>query len=123
MFASTNLVIELGILILIFLGWQYLVAEITGGLVLIAISSILICLTYARAWLQDARQLVEQGADKEDDDFDWRERMRSASGWNLVGHRFVSDWQMVWLHRRHIKPHGRMRHEPEMLASKPFIGA
>jgi len=96
MFASTNLVIELGILILIFLGWQFLVAEIIGGLILIAISSILIRLTYPRAWIQDARQLVEEGADDENDDFDWRKRMRSANGWNLVGHRFVSDWQMVW---------------------------
>jgi hypothetical protein len=32
MFASTNLVIELGILILIFQGWQFLAAEIIGGL-------------------------------------------------------------------------------------------
>jgi len=96
MFASTNLVIELGILILIFLGWQFLVAEIIGGLILIVISSILIRLTYPRAWIRHARQLVEEGADDEDDDFDWRTRIRSASGWNLVGHRFVSDWQMVW---------------------------
>ncbi len=42
MFASTNLVIELGILILIFLGWQFLAAEIVGGLLLIFISSVLI---------------------------------------------------------------------------------
>ena len=96
MFASTNLVIELGILILIFLGWQFLVAEIIGGLILITISSILIRLTYPRAWIDDARQMVEEGADDEDDDFDWRKRMRSADGWNLVGHRFVSDWKMVW---------------------------
>jgi uncharacterized membrane protein YraQ (UPF0718 family) len=96
MFASTNLVIELGILILIFLGWQFLVAEIMGGLILIAISSILIRFTYPRAWISDARQLVEEGTDDEDDDFDWQQRLRSANGWNLVGHRFVSDWQMVW---------------------------
>lgn len=31
MFASTNLVIELGILIFLFLGWQYLAAELAGG--------------------------------------------------------------------------------------------
>ncbi len=46
MFASTNLVIELGILILIFLGWQFLAAEIVGGLVLIVISRILVVWTY-----------------------------------------------------------------------------
>lgn len=96
MFASTNLVIELGILILIFLGWQFLVAEIAGGLILVAISSILIRLTYPHSWIRDARQSVQASSDEENDDFDWRTRMRSASGWNLVGHRFVSDWQMVW---------------------------
>jgi uncharacterized membrane protein YraQ (UPF0718 family) len=96
MFASTNLVIELGILILIFLGWQYLAAELLGGLILIAVSSVLIRLTYPAAWLRSARDRVEgEGNDKEDD-FDWRKRIRSAGGWNLVGHRFVSDWQMVW---------------------------
>ena len=59
MFASTNLVIELGILILIFLGWQFLVAEIIGGLILIAISTILIRLTYPKSWMEAAREKVE----------------------------------------------------------------
>ena len=61
MFASTNLVIELGILILIFLGWQFLAAEIVGGLILIAISSFLIKLTYTESWLawQNRKYLQE----------------------------------------------------------------
>jgi uncharacterized membrane protein YraQ (UPF0718 family) len=96
MFASTNLVIELGILILIFLSWQFLVAEIIGGLVLITISSVIIKLTYPRQWFEQARQKVEQEGDEEQDDFDWRQRIRSREGWNLSGHRFVSDWKMVW---------------------------
>ena len=96
MFASTNLVIELGILILIFLGWQFLVAEIVGGLFLIIISSVLIRLTYPRDWVQSAREALEQQGDAEEDDFDWRQRIRSADGWRIVGQRFVSDWQMVW---------------------------
>jgi uncharacterized membrane protein YraQ (UPF0718 family) len=96
MFASTNLVIELGILILIFLGWQFLAAEILGGVILIAISSILIRLTYPREWIKDARSMVAKDADEDDEDFDWKSRIRSPEGWNLVGHRFVSDWQMVW---------------------------
>ena len=49
-----NLVIELGVLILIFLGWQYLLAELVGGLVLIVISSILIKITYPQNWLSEA---------------------------------------------------------------------
>jgi uncharacterized membrane protein YraQ (UPF0718 family) len=96
MFASTNLVIELGILILIFLGWQFLAAEIIGGVLLIVISSVLIRLTFPKRWFEQARDRVEQQGEADEDDFDWRRRMRSREGWNLLGHRFVSDWKMVW---------------------------
>jgi len=91
-FASTNLVIELGILILIFLGWQFLAAEIIGGLILIAVSTLLIKLTYPKNWIKKARKRVEEQAEAEEKDFDWRSRIRSREGWNLVGHKFVSDW-------------------------------
>lgn len=96
MFASTNLVIELGILILIFLGWQYLAAEILGGLVLIAISSVLIKLTYPKSWLKAAREKVESEGSDIEEDFDWKKRIKSKEGWRLVGHKFVNDWKMAW---------------------------
>jgi len=96
MFASTNLVIELGILILIFLGWQFLAAEIIGGLILIAISSVLIKLTYPESWLKEAREKVEGEGDEMADDFDWKKRIKSKEGWQLVGHKFVNDWKMAW---------------------------
>lgn len=96
MFASTNLVIELGILILIFLGWQFLAAEIIGGLILIGISSVLIKLTYPENWLKEAREKVEDEGDEMSDDFDWKKRIKSKEGWQLVGHKFVNDWKMAW---------------------------
>ena len=95
MFASTNLVIELGILILIFLGWQFLAAEVVGGILLIAISSLLIRLTFPKGWVKEAKESLEEDSDEEDD-FDWKERIRSRKGWHLVGHKFVMEWQMVW---------------------------
>ena len=96
MFASTNLVIELGILIFIFLGWQFLVAEIIGGLLLIVISSVLIRLTYPNQWVQAAREQVEEGTESATDDFRWKERISSLSGWARVGNHFVNEWKMVW---------------------------
>jgi uncharacterized membrane protein YraQ (UPF0718 family) len=96
MFASTNLVIELGILILMFLGWQYMVAEVVGGLLLIVISGSLMRLTYPKRWLDAAREKVQEEMEPEEGDFDWKERIRSREGWQLVGHKFVSDWRMVW---------------------------
>ncbi len=96
MFASTNLVIELGILILIFLGWQFLAAEVIGGLLLISVSSILIRITYPQKWLQEAREKVEEESAEEEESFDWRKRIKSRMGWHLVGHKFAMDWKMVW---------------------------
>lgn len=95
MFASTNLVIELGVLILIFLGWQYLAAEIVGGLLLIGVTTVLIRLTYPRSWMDAARERVERG-EEEEEDFDWRKRIRSREGWRLAGHKFAKDWKMAW---------------------------
>ena len=96
MFASTNLVIELGILILIFLGWEFLAAEIIGGLILIAISSILIKITYPKGLIAAARKKVEQEAELGEEDFDWKERINSKYGWDLVAKNFVMEWKMVW---------------------------
>jgi uncharacterized membrane protein YraQ (UPF0718 family) len=96
MFASTNLVIELGILIFIFLGWQFVAAELIGGLIMILVSTLLIRATSRRSWLEAAREKVESEAPREDEDFDWRKRIRSAEGWRIVGRRFVGEWGMVW---------------------------
>lgn len=96
MFASTNLVLELGVLIFLFLGWQFVAAEFVGGLILVAISSLLIRLTYPERWLEAARRKVEEEAEAEEDDFDWRARLRSAEGWRMVAHKFVGEWAMVW---------------------------
>jgi uncharacterized membrane protein YraQ (UPF0718 family) len=96
MFASTNLVLELGVLIFLFLGWQFVAAELVGGLVLVAISSLLVRLTYPKRWLDAARRKVEEEAEPEEDDFDWRERLRSAEGWRRVADKFVDEWAMVW---------------------------
>ncbi|HEA31166.1 MAG TPA: permease, partial [Leeuwenhoekiella sp.] len=62
--ASTNLVIELGIIISIFLGWQFVVGEYAGGILLIGISWILIRLINPKKLIDKARKNLE----KEDGD-------------------------------------------------------
>src|SRR6201747_1348327 len=41
-FASTNLVVELGVVIWILIGWQFTLAEFIGGIVLIAIMAVVL---------------------------------------------------------------------------------
>lgn len=59
LFASTNLVLELGIVLWLLLGWQFTAAEWIGGLVLIAIMTGLVKLTYPKALVEQARAHVD----------------------------------------------------------------
>lgn len=94
LFASTNLVIELGILIYVFLGWQYVIAEIIGGIILIFITWILVKIFYPKEIIQEARDHVEE--EDMEHSFNWKEKIKSKKGWYEVGHEFAHNWQMVW---------------------------
>ena len=59
MFASTNLVVELGLILYVLMGWQFMAAEWIGGVVLIIIMSLLVRLTYPRRWIDAARPQAE----------------------------------------------------------------
>jgi uncharacterized protein len=60
-FASTNLVIELGLILLILLGWQFLAAEVVGGLLMALILWLLFKLTLRRRMVEEARKQAERG--------------------------------------------------------------
>ena len=57
--ASTNLVVELGILLALLMGWQFTAAEWIGGVVLIAIMTALVRLTYPARLVEEARHHPE----------------------------------------------------------------
>ncbi|WP_407271393.1 permease [Radiobacillus sp. PE A8.2] len=94
LFASTNLVIELGILIYIFLGWQFVIAEVIGGIILIFVTWLLVTLTYPKNLVHEAREKVDDGGMEEN--FNWKQKIKTKQGWLQVGHEFVMNWQMVW---------------------------
>lgn len=66
MLASTNLVIELGFVIAIFLSWQFVVAEYIGGVLLILLAWLFVRLTNPRKIIQSARDRL--GEEEEDSD-------------------------------------------------------
>jgi len=51
---------------------------------------------YPKEWFEEARKKVEENSADENEDFDWKKRIKSKEGWLLVGKNFVSEWQMVW---------------------------
>ena len=60
-FASTNLVIELGLILLILLGWQFVAAEFAGGLLMAVILWILFKVTLRKRMVEDAQRTAELG--------------------------------------------------------------
>jgi uncharacterized membrane protein YraQ (UPF0718 family) len=102
MFASTNLVVELGAMLWVLMGWQFVLAEIIGALVLIEVMWLLMNLVFPNDLESEARSNAERvsvedhaccgaatsGADGE--------RGHTASKWKLVADAFIMDWRMLW---------------------------
>ena len=56
MFASTNLVIEIGLVMLVLLGWQFVVADFIGGIILIVLMSLIFVFIIPKKVIEDARK-------------------------------------------------------------------
>jgi uncharacterized membrane protein YraQ (UPF0718 family)/YHS domain-containing protein len=101
-FASTNLVFELGIVMWIFLGWQFTLAELIGGLVLIALMWLGLRLTITRRLEEEARRHAEQAQAGHEhgsaaaEGLSLRERLTSVRAWSDVAHNFRGDVAMLW---------------------------
>jgi len=96
--ASTNLVIELGIIISIFLGWQFVVGEYVGGVLLILICWMLIRLINPKKLIENARKNLENEDDDtvKDDSKDWKKQIQKENNWARVAKKYKKEWQMVW---------------------------
>jgi uncharacterized protein len=100
MFASTNLVIELGVLLWIFLGWEFVLALYLGAAILIPVMVVLVRLTYPKRLAEEARRRAKEVQGEAMDpaeglDASWRKRLRDRRAWSRVGDRFVMEWQMA----------------------------
>jgi uncharacterized protein len=100
-FSSTNLVVELGIVMWVLIGWQFTLAEFIGGLVLIAIMTVLLRLFVSKRLEEQAREHAQEAETGHQhhsagEHMTIRERLTSASAWSDVAHNFRNDWSMVW---------------------------
>ena len=97
--ASTNLVIELGIIIAVFLGWQFVVGEYVGGILLILFSWLIYKLTRPNDMIRQARRRLRDQEGEDDGSggqTDWQEKIQSVDGWRQVAKKYFMEWGMVW---------------------------
>ena len=96
-FASTNLVFELGIVMWIFLGWEFTLAEFVGGFVLIVLMWVAVRLFVSRRLEEEARaHAVEAQAGHVHESAESKRKLFSLEAWSAVARNFRGDWEMLW---------------------------
>src|SRR4029079_3150052 len=105
-FASTNLVIELGVILWLLLGWEFTLAEIVGGLIMIAILSVLFRFFLSDRMVEEARRQAERGVlgsmeghaamDRSVTGGSVLSRVLSPRGFTAISRSFVMEWAAVW---------------------------
>lgn len=106
--ASTNLVIELGIILVVLMGWQFMAAEFVGGIFMVIILALIFRFTLTPHLISLARANAEKGnlgrmeghaamdmsiAGKGK----FLQRLISPKGFTAVSEYFVMDWASVWV--------------------------
>src|SRR5256886_6737598 len=105
-FASTNLVFELGLILLILLGWSFVGAEFAGGLLMIVILALLFRWTLKPGMIDEARRQAEHGRhgrmeghgemDMSVTEGPFLRRLFSGRGLTAISHNFWMDVTSVW---------------------------
>ena len=105
--ASTNLVLELSIIIIALMGWQFAAAEALGAPIMVVLLVLLFRRFLRPTLLVEARAQAERGiAGRMEGHAEmdmavtegplWR-RITSPQGLTAISHYFVMDWAAVWL--------------------------
>ena len=106
-FASTNLVIELGILLAVLIAWQFTAAEFVGGVVMIAILAVIFHRALTPSLVEEAKVNAERGRtgrmeghaemDMSISEGSIVSRLLSDRGFTATSHFFVMDWASIWM--------------------------
>ncbi len=104
--ASTNLVVELGVILVVLMGWRFAAAEFAGGVLMVGVLAILFRRFLSNQLVPAARAQAEKGiAGKMEGHAEmdmslsegtvWQ-RIVSPKGRTAISHYFVMDWASVW---------------------------
>ncbi len=107
-FASTNLVFELGLVLLILLGWQFVAAEFAGGLLMAVILWILFKVTLRQRMVDAAKRQADRGVfgsaheahgemDVSITDGSFLTRIFSPRGFTAISHAFYMDLNALYV--------------------------
>jgi uncharacterized membrane protein YraQ (UPF0718 family) len=107
-FASTNLVLELGIILAVLMGWQFVAAEFAGGLIMVVLLTVMLRAVMTRQLIEEARRQADRGVAGRMEghaamdmsvggEGSILERIMSPKGFTAISHYFVMDWASIWI--------------------------
>jgi hypothetical protein len=107
-FASTNLVLELGIILAVLIGWQFVAAEFVGGLIMVALLTVMLRAIMKPRLIEEARRQADRGLLGRMEGHAAMDmsvggegsilaRIISPKGFTAISHYFVMDWASVWI--------------------------
>src|SRR5438105_2278947 len=104
--ASTNLVAELTIIIIVLMGWQFAAAEFLGGPLMVVLMALLFRLFLSRKLVTEASTQADRGLkgkmeghaemDMSVTEGSLWQRITSKDGFTATSHYFIMDWHAVW---------------------------
>jgi uncharacterized protein len=104
--ASTNLVIELGVILALLMGWQFTLAEFAGGPLMIVLVALLFRLFLRDGLVRRAREQADRGLAGSMEGHaamdmsvqragSFARRLLSGEGFTAVSHVFVMEWAAI----------------------------
>jgi hypothetical protein len=97
MVASTNLVLELGLVLWLLIGWQFAAAEFVGGAIMVTLLAIALPRAIPKAELEAARTAISRDLppDADDEITSLRQRLAQKSRWVAATGYTISDLTML----------------------------
>lgn len=101
--ASTNLVIELGIVLWVLVGWRFMIGNLVLGLLMLIYAYGISRFCLPMGLVEQAKKHAEAAQKAEGVDSSQpmersslREKLLSRDGWTRISHAFFNEWLMVW---------------------------
>lgn len=105
-FASTNLVLELGVILAVLIGWKFTLAEFIGGPIMIVLLVLILRRVMRPSLVEAARRQADRGAQGRMEGHAAMDmslaggsivsRALSREGFTAISHYYLMDWASIW---------------------------
>jgi uncharacterized membrane protein YraQ (UPF0718 family) len=99
--ATTNLVLETGIVLWLLVGWRFVLANFLLGIIMIAYAYVLSSFTLSKSLGERAQRNARKGSAEDvkhpsPEGMTWWQKLTSKEGWRIISFKFFGEWKMAY---------------------------